>query len=57
MKGETEISYADYFRSEYQKTIRDTEQPLLINKNIRTGASIVLLPELCKLCGLTEAMK
>lgn len=32
-------------------------QPLLINKDRRTGAEVALIPELCQLTGLTDAMR
>ena len=32
-------------------------QPLLINKDRRTGNEVALIPELCQLTGLTDAMR
>jgi len=32
-------------------------QPLLINKDRRTGNEVSLIPELCQLTGLTDAMR
>ena len=32
-------------------------QPLLINKDRRTGNEVALLPELCQLTGITDAMR
>lgn len=35
----------------------DSNQPLLINKDRRTGAEVALIPELCQLTGLTDSMR
>lgn len=56
-KQGTQTSYADYFKTRYNESINDMNQPLLINKDRRTGNEVALLPELCQLTGLTDAMR
>uniref|UniRef100_A0A1I8PZG7 Uncharacterized protein n=2 Tax=Stomoxys calcitrans TaxID=35570 RepID=A0A1I8PZG7_STOCA len=58
-----EISYVQYYKQRYNLPIRDERQPLLISrpteKNIRGGQDefIMLVPELCRATGLTDAMR
>ncbi|XP_075168095.1 protein piwi-like [Haematobia irritans] len=62
MKGE-KISFIDYYHKKYNIKIRDANQPLLISKakerSIRGGENemVVLIPELCRLTGLTDEMR
>ena len=56
-KNGTPTSYADYYKTRYNETIKDQNQPLLINKDRRTGNEVALIPELCQLTGLTDAMR
>ena len=56
-KNGTPTSYADYYKTWYNETIKDQNQPLLINKDRRTGNEVALIPELCQLTGLTDAMR
>ena len=53
----TQVSYSQYYKEKYQEAIHDSNQPLLINKDRRTGVEIALIPELCQLTGLTDAMR
>lgn len=63
MKGTTEISYMDYYRKRYNITIRDPKQPLIVSKanarQLRGGApeEYYLIPELCRLTGMTDQMR
>ncbi|XP_077485667.1 piwi-like protein 1 [Amblyomma americanum] len=56
-------TYADYYRVQYEKRIRDMRQPLLVcrpkDKDLRAGRTqnIYLVPELCVLTELTEEMR
>ncbi|XP_050410260.1 piwi-like protein 1 [Patella vulgata] len=58
-----EISYVDYYKKNYEKTVTDMEQPLLVSKpkkkDIRRGQTenIYLLPELCTLTGLSDDVR
>ncbi|KAK3930405.1 Piwi-like protein Siwi [Frankliniella fusca] len=60
---DAEISFAEYMKSKYQIEIRDLKQPLLVSKakarDIRAGMAEVinLIPEVCYLTGLTDAMR
>merc|ERR1712048_1339663 len=56
-KEGTQVSYAQYYKEKYQENINDSNQPLLINKDRKTGVEIALIPELCQLTGLTEGMR
>lgn len=56
-KQGTPTSYSDYYKTRYGETVNDANQPLLINKDRRTGNEVALLPEFCQLTGLTDAMR
>lgn len=56
-KNGTQISYKEYYKTRYNEDINDPNQPLLINKDRKTGNEVALIPELCQLTGLTEAMR
>jgi aubergine-like protein len=51
------VSYKEYYATRYKETINDSNQPLLINKDRKTGNEIALIPELCQLTGLTDVMR
>ncbi|KAH8261817.1 hypothetical protein KR038_009051, partial [Drosophila bunnanda] len=61
-KGKS-VSFVDYYLTKYNIRIRDHNQPLLISKNRdkaqKTNASdvVVLIPELCRVTGLTDNMR
>lgn len=60
--GET-ISFLEYYKKQYNITINDPDQPLLINRKKRNApngeadAMVCLLPELSFMTGLTDAMR
>jgi aubergine-like protein len=56
-KGEETVTFKDYFHKQYQETISDLQQPLLVHKDRKTGRESYLIPELCQLTGLTDAMR
>lgn len=57
------ISYMDYYKKQYDLTIQDTQQPLLICRNQERSSTdgktenIYLIPEFCNMTGLTDAMR
>lgn len=51
------MSYREYYKTRYNEDIADANQPILINKDRRTGNEVALIPELCQLTGLTDAMR
>ncbi|KFW03842.1 Piwi-like 1 [Eurypyga helias] len=58
----SEISYVDYYKSQYNQEITDLNQPVLISQTKRRRGNlmpgpVVLIPELCFLTGLTEKMR
>jgi aubergine-like protein len=62
-KGET-LTYVEYYQRQYQIEIQDKKQPLLVNRPKKKGGSegeadriICLIPELCLMTGLTDAMR
>lgn len=62
-RGEN-MSFVEYYKKQYQITIQDDKQPLLINRPKKKGTSeleadriICLVPELCLMTGLTDAMR
>lgn len=52
-----QVSYSQYYKEKYNENIGDPNQPLLINKDRKTGNEVALVPELCQLTGLTDAMR
>ncbi|XP_013179609.1 PREDICTED: protein aubergine-like [Papilio xuthus] len=58
-----DISYIDYYYKKYNIQISDLKQPLLISRSkardIRAGMSefVYLVPELCRMTGLSDAMR
>jgi aubergine-like protein len=56
-KQGTQTSYKEYYKARYNEDISDPNQPLLINKDRKTGNEVALIPELCQLTGLTDAMR
>jgi len=56
-KNGEQVSYAEYYKTRYNENISDPNQPLLINKDRKTGNEVALIPELCQLTGLTDAMR
>ena len=52
-----QTSYKDYYKTRYNEVISDCNQPLLINKDRKTGIEIALIPELCFVTGLTDSMR
>ncbi len=54
---ETDVTFVDYYKTKYNETITDLQQPLLLSVNRRTGYVSYLVPELCLMTGLTDQMK
>ena len=58
-----DINFVDYYKQQYNITIRDPNQPLLVSNpkpaDIRAGRTTVvsLIPELCRATGLTDKMR
>jgi len=57
----TDYTYLEYYKEKYGKTISDKNQPLLVHFQKRKNALgelvikiIHLVPELCKMTGLTD---
>lgn len=46
-KNGTQVSYQEYYKTRYNENITDPNQPLLINKDRKTGNEVALIPELC----------
>jgi hypothetical protein len=55
--GLREITLIDYYRDQYQKRIKNINQPLFIisSRNLKEGC-IYLIPELCLITGMDEEM-
>ncbi len=56
-KNGTQVSYKDYYKTRYNEDVQDPNQPHLINKDRKTGNEVALIPELCQLTGLSDAMR
>ncbi|KAG8236234.1 Argonaute-3 [Ladona fulva] len=60
---EKEISFLQYYKTQYDITIRDKKQPVLVSRMKRlrgeqeTEIEICLIPELCYMTGLTDRMR
>ena len=52
-----EMTYLEYYKTQYGVDIQDQNQPLAISKNRRTGMEVALIPELCEMTGLTDAQR
>lgn len=60
-----QVSYVEYYQSQYNISIMDTKQPLLVHTEERTVMGKVekeqvvlfLIPEICYLTGLTDTMR
>ncbi|XP_014250883.1 piwi-like protein Siwi [Cimex lectularius] len=63
LRNNEECSYIEYYMKRYELRIRARDQPMLVSKakprEIRAGMTeiIYLVPELCKLTGLTDDMR
>ncbi|ALC39293.1 piwi [Drosophila busckii] len=61
-KGQ-DVSFVDYYLQKYNIRIRDHNQPLLVSKNrdkaqkANADEIVVLIPELCRVTGLTDNMR
>lgn len=52
-----ETSYVEFYNKKYGWGIRETNQPVLINVDQKTGNKIELIPELCQMTELKESMR
>eukprot|EP00828_Plagiopyla_frontata_P025383 TRINITY_DN3243_c0_g1_i3.p1 TRINITY_DN3243_c0_g1~~TRINITY_DN3243_c0_g1_i3.p1 ORF type:complete len:581 (+),score=82.81 TRINITY_DN3243_c0_g1_i3:530-2272(+) len=52
-----DITFQDYFSKRYHVELKHLNQPLILNKDRRTGRESYLLPELLQLTGLDEKAK
>ena len=64
LKSGEEMTYVDYYKRQYNITIKDTKQPLLLSLPEKTSESekdvlkaLALIPELCMLTGMTDQMR
>ena len=51
------VSYMDYYKTKYNRSISNSNQPLFSCKDKKTGQIIYLIPELCYMTGLTDEMR
>ena len=51
------ISYSDFYRRYYNRIVYDHNQPLIEAYSEKKSESVILVPELCALTGLTEEMR
>lgn len=51
------ITYAKYYKEQYDLTVRDMVQPLLCCHRFRQNTDEYFLPELCSMTGLTDEMR
>lgn len=56
-KDEKQVSFASYYKEKYQLNISQPDQPLLVHKDEKTNRETYLIPELCAMTGLTDAMR
>ncbi|CAO1364269.1 unnamed protein product [Diamesa tonsa] len=64
-RGEEDVTYVDYYKTQYSIDITDLKQPLLINRKevLVAGEAnkkefmFCLIPEICYLTGLTDQMR
>lgn len=54
----TKITFIEYFKKQYNVTIKDRTQPLLIHRPKGSEKHVeYFIPELCSLTGITESMR
>lgn len=59
-KKDRDITYAEYYRTQYKQNIRQLTQPLLLSRPSRRDVNrgdvepIYLIPELCGMTGLSD---
>jgi aubergine len=51
-----EMSFAQYLQERYGEKCTDTDQIMLVSQDRRTGRINYLVPEMCRMTGLTEAL-
>lgn len=64
-RGDLDVSYVDYYKTQYNIDVTDLKQPLLVNrKEVRISGEenkkefmFCLIPEICYLTGLTDQMR
>ena len=56
-KAASAISYTDFYRRFYNRIVYDPNQPLLEVFAEKRSETVILVPELCALTGLTDEMK
>ncbi|EDW02946.1 protein piwi [Drosophila grimshawi] len=58
-----DVSFVEYYQTKYNIRIRDQNQPLLLSKNrdkaqnSNANEIVILIPELCRVTGLTDSMR
>ena len=52
-----EMTLIEYYKEKYNERIKDENQSLLVNVNKRTGESCFLVPELCRMAGISALIK
>nr|BAG69146.1 Piwi [Botryllus primigenus] len=61
-KGDEQISYVDYYKNQYNITVSEKNQPMLLSRPKKREArrqieAIHLIPELCTVTGLTDELR
>lgn len=56
-KEKKDTTFCEYYSKQYNISVRNKNQPMVICKDKKTGQEIALLPELCNLTGLTDGMR
>ncbi|XP_059490462.1 piwi-like protein Siwi [Neocloeon triangulifer] len=62
LRGGNMTTFVEYYKTKYQIVIRNTHQPLLVSR-VKSNApgdpesSVYLIPELCRMTGLTDEMR
>ena len=51
------LTFIEYYKQKYNEAITDPHQPLLVCLNKRTGQAVCLVPELCRMTGLSEQQR
>lgn len=55
--GQSQVSYLDYYKDQYNVNIQDKKQFLIIHVDRKTKREIYLVPECCYMTGLTDQMR
>lgn len=55
--NDRQITYADYLHDRYKEDLLDLTQPLLLVQDRRNNQELYLVPEVCRMTGISDKMQ